>query len=208
MILFSTTSAPGGEIRTLRELSLIKGNEITPIRTEENPEILYQKINVIAYRDNLIATTRDSIYCIEPLRNKKIWVRPSKKIDNAYPVYATNKILIDNKIIQISDGHYTEINAENGDMYVGEKLADGGIDSELSYYNGVVYWGTNDQAYSWIYGVRMSDRKLVIRMRSPNWGKPPYYNDAIFNRRGLVIDSVAGRGYTHDGFFAQCFKLL
>ena len=93
-------------------------------------------------------------------------------------------------------------------MYVGEKVADGGIDSNISYYNGVVYWSTNDQAYSWIYGIRISDRKLVVRMRSPNWNKPPYYDDAIFDRRGLVIDPESGLGYTHDGFFAQCYKLL
>lgn len=61
MILYSTISAPGGQIRTLRELSLIKGNDIIPLRTEENPTILYQKINVIPCNDNLIATTSDSI---------------------------------------------------------------------------------------------------------------------------------------------------
>ena len=138
----------GSERRVVQIFSLIKGNEILPLRTEENINIDYFKRTVIPYNDNLIVIARDSIYRIEPLSNKKIWVRPTKKIDNAYPVYGTNRILIENKIVCISDGHYTEINADNGDMYVGEKLADGGIDSELSYYNGVVYWSTNDQAYS------------------------------------------------------------
>ena len=201
-------TVPGDIRRVLQEISLVKGSEIIPLRVEENPLINYWKESVIVYKDNWIVTTRDSIYCIEPLSNRKLWVRENKKIDNAYPVNGTDKILIGNKIISILEGHYTEINADNGDMYVGEKVADGGIESQISYYNGVVYWGTKDQAYSWIYGIRISDRKLVVRMRSPNWNKPPYYDDAIFDRRGLVIDPESGLGYTHDGFFAQCYKLL
>jgi len=207
IIAYADEVAPGGKLKVVQELNIISGDKIQPIKTEVDPKIYYKNITSLIY-DNKLIVLSDSIYCIEPKSFNKLWVKEKKKVDNEVTTYVTDNILIENKIIRISNGHYTEINADNGDMYVGEKVADGGIDSNISYYNGVVYWSTNDQAYSWIYGIRISDRKLVVRMRSPNWNKPPYYDDAIFDRRGLVIDPESGLGYTHDGFFAQCYKLL
>ena len=58
-----------------------------------------------------------------------------------------------------------------------------------------------------IFGMRLSDRKLVLSMNSPNFGKEPYLYDTNYYYNGLVIDPSTRLAYTADGFFAQCFRI-
>lgn len=113
-----------------------------------------------------------------------------------------------NKIYILEDGNLLIIDPEIGIIeYNSGQMFSDGANSNMTYFEGVLYWTAIDKGYSWIYGFRLSDKKLVLKMRSPNAGKPPYYNDAIFDRRGISIDPETRLGYTHDGFFAQCYMI-
>jgi len=120
----------------------------------------------------------------------------------------TNGIFTGNKLNLISLGRFYIINADDGKVeYESDVIYSSSTESKLTYFDGVIYWTASDGGASKLYGMRLSDRKLVLRMSSPNYGKKPYYNDTNYDKNGLIIDTATRLAYTADGFFAQCFKI-
>jgi len=180
-------------------------DKINPIWTSNLYNRNGHKGVTTVYKDGLIILS-DSIINIDPYTAHVNW---AKKVDSQLTGWAArNNIVIDNKMYVLNQGHFVEINLNNGTIdYLSSQLFFQQSNSDLSYFDGVFYWTAAQGGISWIFGLRSSDHKLVLKMRSPNYGKPPYYNDPNYDWNGLQIDPETRLGYTADGFFAQCFRI-
>ena len=167
--------------------------------------------NTLKYKGNMISVEQDSIYCIEPYSGKTIWNKAPIHSQKPIGWASRNALLVGSTISLLDQGYYVEISAENGNIsYESPILYAAQSNSQMTYFEGVFYWtaiGADNDAYSYLYGLRASDKKVVLKMKSPNAGKAPYYNDTNFDWNGLQIDTETRLGYTSDGFFAMCFKI-
>lgn len=164
--------------------------------------------NTLNHQGRLISINNDSIYCLEPYTGKNIWSKGP--IHSGIPLGwgVRGPHLIGNSIYLLDQGHFVEIDAGIGNtIYESPVIYATGSNSEMTYFEGVFYWTCAQAGYSQIFGLRASDHKLVLKMKRPNAGKAPYYNDTNFDWNGLHIDPETRLGYTADGFFAQCFRI-
>ncbi len=165
--------------------------------------------NTISYNGKTVGVTPDSIYYVDPLTYETIWsLAPIHKSEpNLWSI--KNIILLDSKLYFLGNGHFVVLDANSGAVLYDspKELSFPTSNSKLTYFDGVFYWTGLEGSKSWIFGLRASDKKVVLKMLSPNQGKPPYYNDTNYDKRGLSIDPETRLAYTHDGFFAQCFRI-
>ena len=202
-----------------RLLSKIEGESITEIETykltngvktliwrSNDSKACIGTIGTCLYQDISVGIS-NPIYAIDVYTGKIVWEQPNNvKGSDWYTI--VEPVLIDNKIYLTSSGRFYVVNADNGVVeYESDVIYSSSTESKLTYFEGVIYWTASDGGASKLYGMRLSDRKLVLRMSSPNYGKKPYYNDTNYDKNGLIIDTATRLAYTADGFFAQCFKI-
>jgi len=202
-----------------RLLSKIEGESINEIETfrlsNGDKSLIWQSndrkafigtIGTCLYQDISVGIS-NPIYAIDVYTGEIVWEQPNNvKGSDWYTI--VEPVLIDNKIYLTSSGRFYVVNADNGVVeYESDIIYSSSTESKLTYFDGVIYWTASDGGASKLYGMRLSDRKLVLRMSSPNYGKKPYYNDTNYDKNGLIIDTATRLAYTADGFFAQCFKI-
>ena len=165
--------------------------------------------NIITYHDNVISNGNWGLNCLNPYTGDTIWTTPVPVGDRDPRGWGgKNLLLVGNTVSELTQGHFTMFNADNGSViYDSPLIFSPQSNSELTYFDGVYYWTAAQGGYSWIFGLRASDYKVVLKMKSPNLGKPPYYNDPNYDWNGLNIDPETRLAYTADGFFAQCFRI-
>ncbi|HQW12544.1 MAG TPA: hypothetical protein PLP06_10385 [Saprospiraceae bacterium] len=164
--------------------------------------------NLIQYKGATIAASTRAINYLEPVSGLVIWSTPPIARASWPTWLASNVFLEDEKLCFLDRGHFVELDANTGSiLYDSPELHFPTSNSMMSYFDGVFYWTAASGGYSWIYGLRYSDKKLVLKMRSPNDGKAPYYSDPNFAINGLHIDPKTRLAYTADGFFAQCYRI-
>lgn len=164
--------------------------------------------DLLNYQGKMIVIGSSFIYCIDPSDWSVKWSTPYIS-SRRYPGWLmSNSYILDNRICFLDQGHYVEIDAETGAiLYDSPELFGEQSDSRITYFDGIFYWTAEHKGYSKIFGLRAGDHKLVLLMKSPNTGKPPYYTDTNYHTDGVVIDPATRLLYTADGFFAQCFKI-
>lgn len=175
---------------------------------DENKKLNVSQRRTIMFGNRLISCNVDSIYCLDPHTGKTIWSIPP--IRSTIPIGWSlgNVIIHDGKLCFLNEGHFVEINANTGQIiYDSPEIFSPQSNSGMTYFEGILYWTCVEKGYSQIFGFRVSDHKLVLKMKSPNAGKPPYYNDTNFVNNGLKIDPETRLAYTADGFFGYCFRI-
>jgi|GEM_PF-1999951 len=208
-IIYNTLYVIKSQIEYERKIDayLLKG-EIKELKwtSDKSSKGCYEASTVI-YNDQFIILS-DSIYSMDPYTSKINWSKPVTTGLDGWAISNTKYIFKDNKIYVLNQGHFIEINADNGLIsYDSGELFFQQSNSALTYFDGIFYWTAAQGGISWIFGLRASDKKVVLKMKSPNQGKAPYYNDTNYDWNGLQIDPEARLGYTADGFFAQCFRI-
>lgn len=184
---------------------LLTNNDL--IWTKNKKKLSTWQRNMISYGKSLISIISDTIYSFNPYNGNFIWKKGG--IHSGYAGWAVKGAHLLNRTISLLDqGHYVEIDAQTGaTLYDSPEIFTPQSNSEMTYFEGIFYWTAAHKGYSWIYGLRASDHKVVLKMKSPNQGKAPYFDDPNYDWNGLQIDPETRLGYTADGFYAQCFKI-
>ena len=161
----------------------------------------------INYNNTMICSGGDSLYCLKPLTGEKVWATPYIFTRDWKGWVPKNMLLVGDKLTLLDQGHYVEINAKNGNiLYDSPELFLAQTNSKINYFEGVFYWtAAGTDAYSYLFGLRASDKKMVVKMKSPNAAK--FNNETNFDWNGIQIDPETRLGYTTDGFYAMCFKI-
>lgn len=183
-------------------------NSGTLLWKDENKKLNIAQRRTLMWNGELFSFNTDSIYCLNPYTGKTRWsIAP---IRNSIPIgwSLDNVILKEGKIYFLNEGHFVEVDANTGNIsYDSPEIFSPQSNSGLTYFEGIFYWTCAEKGYSQIFGIRASDHKLVLKMKSPNAGKPPYFNDTNFVNNGLKIDPQTRLAYTADGFFGYCFRI-
>lgn len=164
------------------------------------------QLDIINYHDDIIYNTGWDLKRVNTDSWNIVWRAPPISSRDSW--LTPNLILLDDRICFVDQGHYVEVDARTGViLYDSPEIYSPQSASEVTYFDGIFYWTAAADGYSWIFGLRASDHKVVLKMKSPNFGKAPYYNDTNYSTNGVVIDPETRLFYTADGFFAQCFRI-
>jgi len=206
LLYYKLYSVDSDKDRWLIESFLLSNGNKTKLWESDNPKLGFGEVGSVAY-NNFHINIGKTIRAVNTYTGEIVWEQPNNvKGSDWYTI--VEPVLIDNKIYLTSSGRFYVVNADNGVVeYESDVIYSSSTESKLTYFEGVIYWTASDGGASKLYGMRLSDRKLVLRMSSPNYGKKPYYNDTNYDKNGLIIDTATRLAYTADGFFAQCFKI-
>jgi outer membrane protein assembly factor BamB len=147
-----------------------------------------------------------SLFCIDVRDGKTIW---QKRFNTSYPYDQLNETLLftqlfirENKLlVKPMDGHLYAIDLTNGNE-VWSVNNSGFSPQGFGVYKDLLMISCSGDEGVWAH--RISDGKLMARLRSPHKGDSKYGGAGILN--GIAVDEKEGLLFCTDGYFAMCFK--
>lgn len=180
----------------------------------DNPKLLWKKDSIYiwtqnhtaVYKNNVISLSSYGLISYDPFSSKILWTVETPPNKDKWLI--KNIIILGNKIYLLDHERLLEIDADSGNvLYESKDLFSSQSNSGLTYFDGVLYWTGSENYHSYIFGLRVDDKKMVVKMRSPNLGKGYFCSLPGFGDRGIQIEEKTRLLYTNDGFFAQCFRI-
>ena len=207
ILVYNNIYSQGHGVGTIKvKAYILKNNKRSLLWESDNPRSLFGGLGNTVY-NNVAINLNNPVYAVDIYTGKIVWEKPNN-VKGSDWLTIVRPLIIEGKLYTISSGRFYVINPNDGTVeYESDEIYGSYTESNLCYFDGVIYWTAGYKGESKIFGMRLSDRKLVLSMNSPNFGKEPYLYDTNYYYNGLVIDPSTRLAYTADGFFAQCFRI-
>lgn len=150
----------------------------------------------------------NSLFCINKYDGTIKW---SKYFDNEGETFtSTSPFIAEGKLFIKPDNRTLYALDPNTGTQIWVDKDNGSSCSDLSYYNGFLYYSCKGNAK--LYAIEASTGKKIWAEPSPNRFKNKFNGNRIFNNAnigagGVAIDTVSGYLYTSDYYFQMCLKL-